>query len=564
MNIHYLRSGKNINAWLNCPKVALTPGRATTGRTMVWCAIVLYTLLAGFLFCGKYTEFAVLAAVSLTVATNVRRLGSLCSVLLFGLSHTPYSLPTYIVALSPLVWIWRQEVEGSTIGRCVIEGVAVGFAMCWLITGFVEPAVPPYGFLLHSAGCLAYGVPVSILAVALRLTRRWSMIFVAGPMALLSVALEMFQAGAGLVWATTNPGLAIASTPIAQWSGVLTPFGLSFVLYGVNYLLLPGTTGSSVLRYSGTLTAALTVGVLWIGGNVIEVTTKVLPLPFSVLLVQPNLYYEMNKPWMPWRVLHSLTLDSIERNGKADLIVWPETCLSESHYGPANASPPESRPYTMTLNDFRREMLPQFATTCLLGVTMVDTVVSSKYGRDVTEEQRFNCGCLVSVADIVDCHEKTILVPMKEGLPKWLQFAWVRNISTIFGLHAPYEMGRDYHTLKFRDQKGEQHTIAAAVCYESWHPWLSQYSNKEHVDAIVYTMYDGDFVAHPELIERQLLSVRMRAIETRTWSFVSSCWQGTAIIDPRGRIVRKLMPIAGVLRSDQMTKRTLENKDASF
>ena len=65
-------------------------------------------------------------------------------------------------------------------------------------------------------------------------------------------------------------------------------------------------------------------------------------------------------------------------------------------------------------------------------------------------------------------------------------------------------------------------------------------------------MYDGDFADYPELFERQLLSVRMRAIETRTWNLVCSCWRGTAIIDPRGRIVKQLHAIAGVLRTDQL------------
>ena len=184
---------------------------------------------------------------------------------------------------------------------------------------------------------------------------------------------------------------------------------------------------------------------------------------------------------------------------------------------------------------------------------MVDRTSIIKYGLEVPHLQRYNCGCLVSLPSEMDCHEKIQLVPMREGLPTWLRTDFIRNtVLPFFKLSAPLTQGRNYHLLSFSDQQGALHTIAAAVCYESWHPWLPQFRKDERVEAIVYVMYDGDFADHPELFQRQLLSVRMRAIETRTWNLVCSSWRGTAINDPRGRIVKQLPAIAGVLRTDQL------------
>jgi len=48
------------------------------------------------------------------------------------------------------------------------------------------------------------------------------------------------------------------------------------------------------------------------------------------------------------------------------------------------------------------------------------------------------------------------------------------------------------------------------------------------------------------------IAYSLRAIETRKWQLVCSCWAGSTIIDPRGKIIKQLPPEAGILRTDQL------------
>lgn len=176
-----------------------------------------------------------------------------------------------------------------------------------------------------------------------------------------------------------------------------------------------------------------------------------------------------------------------------------------------------------------------------------------RYGLEVAEGRRYNCGCLVSGLDKITCHEKRALVPFKEGLPGWLNQGWIRGrILPALQLHAPFTPGSQFRLLSFSDRHQQQRTIAVCVCYESFLPWLPQYRKTAPVDAIVHLVYDGDSIKHPELLQRQILACRYRAIETRTWNLVCSTWSGSAIIDPAGRVVCQLPATAGVLRSDDL------------
>lgn len=519
-------------------------------------SICVLSFVTVVLDCGRYSDALVVCIVGVTVERNTRRFAAVASVLLFALSHTSYSLPTSILSLSPLVWIWRMETMGSSL-QCMIESIVVDFAMCWLITDFVQPAIPPWGVVLRGAGCMVYSLQIVGIASAIRCMHSIPIVWVAPPLAFIALALEIVQAWLGLTWATTNPSLAIAATQIAQWSGLLTPFGLSSLIYLANFLIVPGSVGNWWFRWLGPLLGSFLTVFLWVGGMVIESRIAVEPLPFTVLLAQPHVHFTAGGEWRPWNPLHRETLESLQNCGTVDLIVWPETCLSDSPYTadpiPASGSMAGDFEYQLTLQRFQQLLLPQYKTNCLLGVAMIAQGTTEKYGLTVPETHRFNCGCIVSPSASTYCHEKMILVPLKEGLPIWMQNEFVRQfILPFFQLQAPFMVGREFRPLKFDDRTGVTRTIVAAVCYESWHPWLPQYNQTQPIDAIVYMMYDRDFIDHPELMERQLLSVRMRAIETRTWNLVCSCWRGTAIIDPRGRIVKQLPAIVGVLRSDQL------------
>lgn len=293
-------------------------------------------------------------------------------------------------------------------------------------------------------------------------------------------------------------------------------------------------------------------GCAWSGGCWLASTTRVEPLPFSVMLVQPHVRFSANTPWRPWIELDSLTQASLRHAGRTDLIVWPEGCLSDSFFEDQDADAADFAT-RLTVLDFAQTLQPIYQTNCLVGVPMWKREITERYGLMVNENRHYNCGCLVSGRDPgeIACHEKQALVPFKEGLPGWLNQEWIRGrILPALRLNASFTPGSEFRLLSFRDCEQRERVIAVSVCYESFLPWLPQYRKSLPAEAIIHLVYDGGSVDHPGLLQRQILACRFRAIETRKWNLVCSTWSGSAIIDPTGKVVAQLPAAAGVLRTD--------------
>lgn len=315
---------------------------------------------------------------------TVSAIGSIGSIGLFTFAHTPYCLATYFCFLAPLIWMWRRLSAQIASTQLFIESFVIGFAMCWLITGFVEPAVPPWGVILHGAGCLLFSLQILGIALVTRASRGLPILRAAPLIALTAIGLELLQAWLGLVWSTTNPSLAIATTPIAQWSGMMTPFGLSAVLYLCSCLLVPDNQGTWPNRLIGPVLGCSALATLWIGGMLIESRVVFQPLQFSAMLVQPNVLFSKEQAWEPWNILDPLTTESLASSGPVDLIVWPETCLTDSWRDADTsarndeiASQPRHR---LNLQDFVEQLLPRYQTNCLVGVNMREKDTVEKYG----------------------------------------------------------------------------------------------------------------------------------------------------------------------------------------
>jgi apolipoprotein N-acyltransferase len=275
---------------------------------------------------------------------------------------------------------------------------------------------------------------------------------------------------------------------------------------------------------------------------------------FSVMLVQPHLKQEKQLPWRPWLELDRLTQASLHKEGAVDLLVWPESSLSLSPLedpGRVTSDAWGGMEYRLTVADFTNTLRPCYRTNCLAGVAMWRQATEMRYGLQVPKIERYNCGCLVSRSGEISCHEKQALVPFKEALPRPLDQAWIRSrLLPLLQFEAAISAGDQFRLLSFPDHDDEERTIAVSICYEAFLFWLPQYGNRSSIDAIVHLVYDGVWADHPELIQRQILACRYRAMETRTWNLVCSTWAGSAIIDPRGEVVFQLPAESGVLRSD--------------
>lgn len=504
--------------------------------------------LAGF---GGWADGFVLAVMILAIRGAVRSLLAMGAVTLFVAAFPPFSWPTFWFCLAPLVWIWRERQLVRSLVRDVLEGVAVGFSMAWLSTGFVRDAVPAWGVALQGVACLVFSLQVVGLMMAVRYLRDRAVPLAAAATAVAAVAGEFLSAklANGVVWSVTSISMVAADTPVAQWAALVTTFGVSAILYFVNFLCALNPSASFWRRWTGPIIGVGVAGCSWLGGSLLESRTRVEPLPFSVMLVQPHLRFSADTPWRPWRELDSLTQSSLQHAGRVDLIVWPEGCLSSSHHENLDAVVADVATH-LTIQEFAQTHQPRYQTSCLVGVPMWKRETIERYGLMVTEGRRYNCGCLVSGSSEITCHEKQALVPFKEGLPGWLDQGWIRGrILPALQLNASFTPGSEARLLSFRDRKQQERAIAVSICYESFLPWLPQYRNSRPAEAIVHLVYDGDSVDHPGLLQRQILACRYRAIETRTWNLVCSTWSGSAIIDPTGKVIAQLPATSGVLRT---------------
>ncbi|MCX7387557.1 MAG: hypothetical protein NTX48_12910 [Planctomycetales bacterium] len=516
----------------------------------VWLALLFVVVVILIFTLREWQDGIVLWGLLLLVGRS-RRIYAISIVLLFTVSFPPYSWPTSWFCLGPMMWMWRDQAVKLSRLRITAEAIAIGFTMGWTSTGFVRAGLPAFGELVHAAACLVFSLQFLAVAVAIRILRNQQIVVAAVTTAAVAVGGELLEAWLGVSWSVSNFALTVGATPLAQWSRWITPFGVAGLLYFVNFLLSPDRSERAVGRWMGPAIGVGVIGAAWYGGALIAANTYIVPLSFSALLVQPHLKVADNEPWRPWLKLDQLTRASMVERSETDLIVWPESCISAS-WSDEQELRCNDMATQLTVQDFSRLLTPVYRTNCLVGVVIGDRGTTQRYGLTVVEVRRYNCGCLVSKSGDVRRHDKLDLVPFMEGIPALLDTQWMRNhVLPALQINQPLNYGRNYAPLSFRDVDGREHSIAVSVCYESWLPWLAQYRDTT-VDAIIHLVYDGNTANHPGMMERQIRACQFRAIETRKWNLVCSTWAGTSIIDPTGRIVRQLPPVAGVLRTDTL------------
>jgi apolipoprotein N-acyltransferase len=470
------------------------------------------------------------------------------------LSHTPYSMPVYFIVVACMVYLWRGTAAPKWAWLVLLESILLGMISCWLVTLF-------FWFSNTWAVCgLCYAVSSThtvAMALALWWSRSWNLWRVAPLVGAVVAVFEWLHACLfGITWIVTNAALTVAATPIAQWTAWLTPFGLSAVIVALGCLYLPVSDLSGYRRWIGTGTGLAATCTMWLVGAWTERQVFVAPLSFQALMVQPHDGSPESSNQTKSENAHQWTLTGLRQAQPAiDLVLWPESALSGcSELELVEADEVTGEQYRHGVGRLRSEWLPHYGAHCLVGTKLFAASQLNYAGQSYPVLCSYNCGCLFATSGTVVWHEKLVLVPIREVIPDWLGWfpgirRWLTNDTSAV---TTYQPGRNFHPLTFEDRHGNQRRVAVAICYESWFPWLPQYHCKEPLDAICHLAYDGDFKDHPEYTQRMLLTIRLRAIETRTWQLVCSHYAGTAVIDPRGRIVKQLPPGPGVLRTDQL------------
>jgi apolipoprotein N-acyltransferase len=495
------------------------------------------------------TDVIVLAIPAFLISRTSRCAGGFAFVALWLAGYPPLMLPTYWISVAPLFWLWRTT-KGVSFTRSCLEAIVLGFAVAWLSTRFVRDGVPAHQTLAHGIGCLLFGLQLIPLALCARWSREWGAAVGALACALVCVLTEFIQAHFGVAWAVMSISLPAAPAPIAQWSHLLTQFGVSGIFYFCAYLSTPDWTKRGWSRWRSSVCALLLIVALSSTGTWLRSLEVIKPLPFCAIIVQPH--------WKPGRdadapmILDRLTRSELRTGGPVDLIVWPETSLAPS----ASSTPlvhPALPAAQLSLPEFAWLSRNEYKAAGLAGVPIQRREIERRYGLDVPCQRTYNCAALVPLSDNIVYQEKLALVPFREQLPSLFDGPWTRNyLLPFFGFEgARWSPGEKLRLMTFRLSNGQLASVVAPICYESYLPWLPHY-RETAADAIVHLTYDGDFAECPEYAMREIWACQYRAIETRKWTLLCTTWAGSAVIDPTGRVRGQLDAAPGVLRTDRI------------
>jgi apolipoprotein N-acyltransferase len=128
-------------------------------------------------------------------------------------------------------------------------------------------------------------------------------------------------------------------------------------------------------------------------------------------------------------------------------------------------------------------------------------------------------------------YDKIDLVPFGEFVPPL--FSFVNRITQEAGDFVP---GHDIRILP-----AAGHRLGVFICYESAFPDLVRQFTRKGADVLVNLSNDGYF-GHSEARVQHLLIARMRAVENRRFLIRSTNDGITVVIDPSGRIIKRLPP----------------------
>ena len=508
---------------------------------------------------------AILGSLIWLTGSGRRSVAALFTVIGFRLSFPPDGWPLYLCCFGPAVWLWRGRHPEP--GRCPTafgragwawEALGVGFAMCWMTTAFVRAGYGKLGIFAHTVMSLCFGLQVLGIAWCLRLSRDLHALAAAPTAALGAVAIE-FIPSAPASWMLLPLHLPAASTPLAQWAFYAGPFGVSGILYLVNFWCWMEWTGRGrdVGRWRSVAAGSACLSIAWFGGMAMASNVTARPLSFRVLIVQPNLRGGDGVSPRPWVVLDRLTRSALKGGPDVDLIIWPETVLSPSLWpmvpgewadGSEAGDLAIARDF-LPLEVFDRVILPRYGgVPCLVGIALTKTEPTMRYGVTVREARTYNSACLVVPGGEPQAHDKLALCPLREGLPSWLDFPGVRRfLTSAFQVDEFFCPGREYGRLKLKDRSGRVIPVGVSICDEMFFPQLPQYWESNRAEVIFHLTNNAWSSGYRDFDSYQLWSCPYRAIETRSWQVISSTFSGSAVIDPLGRILVNLPSKPGTL-----------------
>ncbi|MBV9406269.1 MAG: apolipoprotein N-acyltransferase [Acidobacteriaceae bacterium] len=314
--------------------------------------------------------------------------------------------------------------------------------------------------------------------------------------AALWTGLERTHATFGFTWLDIGNAAIDMSVPlrVAPFFGV---YGISFI-----FAMLGAAVACVVLRYPRVRLAPLLVlPLLWAFPSIPEHV----PAPDTALIIQPNI--DPAVEWTP--LLQEKTereLSLLSEAVPASLVIWPELPAPLYYYDDP---------------DFRAA-----ATQIALrhGYFLFGTVAYT------AQKQPMNSAVLLGPdGRQAGRYDKVDLVPFGEFVPPL--FSFVNRVTQEAGDFVP---GHDIQILS-----AAGHRLGVFICYESAFPDLVRQFTAKGADVLVNLSNDAYF-GRTEARDQHLLIARMRAVENRRYIIRSTNDGITAVIDPAGRVLRRL------------------------
>ena len=421
----------------------------------------------------------------------------------------PIALTPLLIALALTPDLWQRFFYGWA------AGIFYWFFLCTWIQFVLEHhgdmgVVGSWGaFLLF---CLLKALHLAMFsAFAGPLMRKsWGIPAVAA----LWTGLERTHATFGFAWLDLGNAGINMSLPL-RLAPLVGVYGVSFI-----FALLAAAVASVILRQPrGHLVPLLALPLLWL----LPAIPQALPTSRNALVVQPNI-----DPSEQWTALEQAKTEQrlalLSSIFPAPLIIWPEL--------PAPL-------YFYDDRDFHRDAIDiaRHGSFFLFG-----TVAYTK------EHQPLNSAVLLKPDGAeVGRYDKIDLVPFGEFVPP--MFSFVNRITHEAGDFAP---GKDIKVLNAAGQR-----LGIFICYESAFPDLVRQFAKQGANVLVNLSNDAYF-GRSEARVQHLALVRMRAVETRRFIVRSTNDGITAVVDPAGRL-RKRLPMYQEVAAE-MRYGTIESK----
>jgi apolipoprotein N-acyltransferase len=250
----------------------------------------------------------------------------------------------------------------------------------------------------------------------------------------------------------------------------------------------------------------------------------------SVLLVQPNI-----NPWEKMtegsraavlRKTIGLTNRALAQSEtKPDLIIWPETAV----------------PYVLAEQTEAREAV--YRGVIRWGTPLLTGLLDARAEADKREV--FNSAALLSPGpeeigrrlnvESSPVYHKRVLMPFVERVPYVDRFPALQRLAIDFGAGDGLSRGREATIFSLRTRRGDEATVAAAICYEALYPAEVAGLVKGGAQMVAFITNEGWFSRTHGEYQMAAFS-RLRSIETRRAIARTANTGLTWLVDSMGRV----------------------------